>query len=93
MKSSDIDKKLITGEDWNSYFRKTYGDKNVTWENPVNSIDEIIDTPSLVTRFQPKQLAEFAEESGWKVGPLKNGRNSVSVKKFTYFNYISLMIK
>lgn len=73
MKSSKYDKKLIAGDDWNSYFRETYGSKNVTWENPVNSIDDIIDTPSLVTRFQPKQLAEFAEESGWSVGPLKNG--------------------
>ena len=39
----------------------------------MNSVDEIIDTPSLVTRFQPEQLAEFAQKSGWNVGPLKNG--------------------
>ena len=73
---SNPQKKLITGGEWNSYFKETYGSQNVIWENAVNSIDEIIDTPSLVTRMQPGQMAELAQKSGWNVGPLKNGRNS-----------------
>ena len=48
---SNPQKKLITGGEWNSYFKETYGSQNVIWENAVNSIDEIIDTPSLVTRM------------------------------------------
>jgi hypothetical protein len=31
-------KKLIIGEDWNSYFRKTYGAENVRWKSAVSSI-------------------------------------------------------
>ena len=73
---SNPQKKLITGEDWHSYFKETYGSQNVRWESAVNSIDEIIDTPSLVTRMQPEQMAELAQKSGWNVGPLKNGRSS-----------------
>ena len=82
VKSNDIDKKLITGEDWNSYFKETYGADNVQWETAVNSMEDIIDTPSLIARLKPNQLEDLTNKSSslssdtnWNYGPLKKGRS------------------
>ena len=82
VKSSGIDKKLITGEDWNSYFKENYGADNVQWETAVNSMEDIINTPSLITRLKPNQLEDLTNKSSslssdinWNYGPLKKGRS------------------
>ncbi|MGL5151161.1 MAG: hypothetical protein ACRC7N_11385 [Clostridium sp.] len=79
---SNPQKKLITGEDWNSYFKETYGADNVQWETAINSMADIIDTPSLITRLKPNQLSDLANKSSnllldinWNYGSLKIGRN------------------
>ncbi|WP_314065284.1 T7SS effector LXG polymorphic toxin [uncultured Vagococcus sp.] len=62
----------MTGKDWNNYFKEKYGAENVKWKNPA-SIDEIIDTPSILYDFHPKDVAEVMKDAGWTVGPLKKG--------------------
>lgn len=56
-------KKLITGEEWNIYFKETYVDNNVQWETAVNSMSDIINTPILITRLKPNQLADLVNKS------------------------------
>ena len=48
---------LITGEDWNAYFREQYGYDNVNWDTAFNSPNDIADMPSSITRMNPDGLA------------------------------------
>jgi len=66
-------KGYATGEDWNNYFKGKYRSENVQWDTAVNSIDDVLDMPSITTRLNPQQLAEVAEGSGWTVEPLGKG--------------------
>lgn len=61
----------MTGDDWHKYFNEKYGAENVTWESA--SIQDIIDMPSKITDFSPKQISDLARRSGWTVGPLGKG--------------------
>ncbi len=62
------------GEDWHRYFNETYGQENVMWESA--SIQDIIDMPSKITDFSPKQIANLAQANGWSVGPLGKGSSA-----------------
>lgn len=62
---------FVTGGDWHNYFNENYGADNVTWESA--SIQDIIDMPSKITDFSPKQISDLARRSGWTVGPLGKG--------------------
>ena len=64
-------KNPMTGDDWHKYFNEKYGAENVTWESA--SIQDIIDMPSKITDFSPKQISDLARRSGWTVGPLGKG--------------------
>ena len=66
-------KGITSGDDWNNYLKDKYGSSNVRWDTAVNSMDDILDTPSITTRLKPEQLADFAQNSGWKVEPLGKG--------------------
>ncbi|MEN8906039.1 MAG: hypothetical protein ABF289_08790 [Clostridiales bacterium] len=70
------EKKLLTGDDWNNYFKNTYGSKNVQWESAVKSMDDILDVPSDITKLKPQQLADLAKKEGWVVEPLGKGRKA-----------------
>ena len=69
--SSSNAKNPMTGDDWHNYFNETYGADNVTWES--TSIQDIVDMPSKITDFSPKQISDLARRSGWTVGPLGKG--------------------
>ena len=70
-KSCSNSKNPMTGDDWHKYFNEKYGAENVTWESA--SIQDIIDMPSKITDFSPKQISDLARRSGWTVGPLGKG--------------------
>lgn len=70
-KSGSNSKNPMTGDDWHKYFNEKYGAENVTWESA--SIQDIIDMPSKITDFSPKQISDLARRSGWTVGPLGKG--------------------
>ena len=55
-----------------SPFYENYGADNVTWESA--SIQDIIDMPSKITDFSPKQISNLASRNGWTVEPLGKGR-------------------
>ena len=63
---------FVTGGDWHNYFNENYGADNVTWESA--SIQDIIDMPSKITDFSPKQISNLASRNGWTVEPLGKGR-------------------
>ncbi|MFR3730682.1 PAAR-like protein [Lacrimispora sp.] len=63
----------MSGEKWNADFKSKYGKENVTWNTAANSMDDVLDMPSNVTRLTPNQLAEMAKSEGWSVGPLGKG--------------------
>lgn len=65
-------KNPMTGGDWHNYFNENYGADNVTWESA--SIQDIIDMPSKITDFSPKQISNLASRNGWTVEPLGKGR-------------------
>lgn len=67
----------VSGKDWNNYFKDKYGAGNVRWKNPVNSVDDIINTPSSLTNVNPTDIVEFVQKEGWTVTPLKKGGNAV----------------
>lgn len=69
--SGSNSKNPMTGDDWHKYFNEKYGAENVTWESA--SIQDIIDMPSKITDFSPKQISDLARRSGWTVGPLGKG--------------------
>ena len=69
--SSSNAKNPMTGDDWHNYFNETYGADNVTWESA--SIQDIIDMPSKITDFSPKQISDLATKNGWTVEPLGKG--------------------
>ena len=64
-------KNPMTGDDWHNYFNEKYGTENVTWESA--SIQDIIDMPSKITDFSPKQISDLARRNGWTVEPLGKG--------------------
>ncbi|MEI5993265.1 hypothetical protein [Candidatus Enterococcus mansonii] len=66
----------VSGKDWNNYFKDKYGAGNVQWKNPVNSIDDIINTPSSLTNVNPTDIVDFVKKEGWIVTPLKKGGNA-----------------
>jgi hypothetical protein len=66
----------VSGKDWNNYFKDKYGAGNVKWKNPVNSVDDIINTPSSLTNVNPTDIVEFVQKEGWTVTPLKKGGNA-----------------
>lgn len=55
----------MTGGDWHNYFNENYGADNVTWESA--SIQDIIDMPSKITDFSPKQISNLAKQK-WMDG-------------------------
>ena len=63
---------FVTGGDWHNYFNENYGADNVTWESA--SIQDIIDMPSKITDFSPKQISNLSSRNGWTVEPLGKGR-------------------
>ncbi len=69
--SSSNAKNPMTGDDWHNYFNETYGADNVTWES--TSIQDIVDMPSKITDFSPKQISDLATKNGWTVEPLGKG--------------------
>lgn len=72
IESSRKSKNPMTGGDWHNYFNENYGADNVTWESA--SIQDIIDMPSKITDFSPKQISNLASRNGWTVEPLGKGR-------------------
>ncbi|MBC1486127.1 hypothetical protein HB897_07800 [Listeria seeligeri] len=66
-------KQTVSGEKWNNYFKEKYGAEKVRWKNPVKSINEVIDMPSLLKSAHPEDIAEIAKQAGWTVQPLKKG--------------------
>ncbi|EOX2685991.1 T7SS effector LXG polymorphic toxin [Enterococcus faecalis] len=69
-------KNSVSGKDWNNYFKDKYGVGNVKWKNPVNSVDNIINTPSSLANVNPTDIVEFVEKEGWTATPLKKGGNA-----------------
>ncbi|RGS59979.1 hypothetical protein DWX81_18015, partial [Roseburia inulinivorans] len=72
LESGRKSKNPMTGGDWHNYFNENYGADNVTWESA--SIQDIIDMPSKITDFSPKQISNLASRNGWTVEPLGKGR-------------------
>ncbi|HHP9242123.1 TPA: T7SS effector LXG polymorphic toxin [Listeria monocytogenes] len=66
-------KQIVSGEKWNNYFKEKYGSDKVRWKDPVKSINEAIDMPSLLKKAHPEDVAEIARKAGWTVQPLKKG--------------------
>jgi len=64
----------VFGKDWNDFFKDKYG--NIKWKNPLNSIDDVINTPSSLTNVNPIDVVEFVKKEGWTVTPLKKGGNA-----------------
>lgn len=48
----------MTGDDWHRYFNDTYGADSVSWESA--SMQDIVDMPSKIIDFSPKQISEMA---------------------------------
>lgn len=67
---------MMLGDDWNNYFRETYGYENVNWETAFRSPNDIIEMPSIVTRMNPEGLYNYLNESGLAVTPLGQGTNA-----------------
>ena len=71
---SNHEQQLINGgSEWNKYLKDKYGPNKVFWETPVNSMNDIIEVPSLITNMPPNEVAQVAIKDGWSVGPLKLG--------------------
>ena len=64
-------KNPMMGDDWHNYFNQKYGTDNVTWESA--SIQDIVDMPSKITDFSPKQISELTKKNGWSVDSLGKG--------------------
>lgn len=56
-----------------NYLKDKYGSSNVRWDTDINSIDDILYKPSIITQLKPEQFADFTQNSGWKVEPLGKG--------------------
>ena len=67
------ERKLITGEDWNDYFREQYGYDNVNWDTAFSSPNDIADMPSSVTRMNPDGLQWYLNQNGIETTPLGQG--------------------
>ena len=67
-------KNPMMGDDWHNYFNQKYGTDNVTWESA--SIQDIVDMPSKITDFSPKQISELTKKNGWSVDSLGKGSTS-----------------
>lgn len=61
----------MLGDDWHKYFNEKYGTDNVTWES--SSIEDIVEMPSKITGYSPKQMSGLAAKNGWSVEPLGKG--------------------
>lgn len=66
----------VSGKDWNNYFKEKYGSANVRWKDPIKSINDAIDMPSLLSGTNPEDIVEIAIREGWIVQPLKKGSKS-----------------
>ncbi|EDO1185890.1 hypothetical protein FQS08_00005, partial [Listeria innocua] len=66
----------VSGKAWNNYFKEKYGAANVRWKDPIKSINEAIDMPSLLSGTNPEDIVEIAIREGWIVQPLKKGSKS-----------------
>ena len=66
-------KTLLTGEDWNDYFREQYGYENVNWDTAFSSPNDIADMPSSVTRMNPDGLNWYLNQNGINTTPLGQG--------------------
>ena len=69
--SGSYSKNPMTGDDWHNYFNEIYGADNVTWESA--SIQDIVNMPSKITGFSPKQISDLARKNEWSVAPLAKG--------------------
>ena len=67
---------LLTGEEWNSYFREKYGYDNVNWDTAFSSPNDIADIPSNVTRMNPDGLNNYLNKNGIETKPLGQGHLS-----------------
>lgn len=61
----------MTGDDWHRYFNDTYGADSVSWESA--SMQDIVDMPSKIIDFSPKQISEMAIKNDWSVDSLGKG--------------------
>ena len=75
-KSNLYSQSIMLGDDWNNYFRETYGYENVNWETAFDSPIDIIEMPSSVTRMNPKGLYNYLGKSSLDMGPLGRGENA-----------------
>ncbi|MDT0001454.1 T7SS effector LXG polymorphic toxin [Listeria cossartiae subsp. cayugensis] len=66
----------VSGKEWNNYFKEKYGSANVRWKDPIKSINDAIDMPSLLSGTNPEDIVEIAIREGWIVQPLKKGSKS-----------------
>ena len=80
-------RELMTGEDWNDYFREKYGYDNVNWDTAFSSPNDIIDTPSSITRMNPNGLHEYLNKNGIETKSLRYGHlKGVSYEEGGGFN-------
>jgi hypothetical protein len=57
--------KIMTGEEWNEYFKQTYGADNVTWK--ANSFEHIVRNPEVLYGATQAEISNILG-SGWTEG-------------------------
>jgi len=72
---SGSNRTLITGDDWNNYFREKYGYDQVNWETAYDSPNDIIEMPSRVTDMNPNGLYNYLQAEKLNIEPLGQGVN------------------
>ena len=72
---SGTNRTLITGADWNNYFREKYGYDQVNWKTAYDSPNDIIEMPSRVTDMNPNGLYNYLQAENLNVEPLGQGVN------------------
>ena len=72
---NDTNRSLITGDDWNMYFREKYGYDKVNWETAYDSPNDIIVMPSRVTDMNPDGLYNYLQAEKLDIKPLGQGVN------------------
>lgn len=61
------------GSEWDEYFRRQYGDKNVHWDTKIKSTDDIFKNPEIIKDITPDKLADLFRRDGWEVEALGRG--------------------
>ena len=56
------DKTLLTGDEWNEYFKDEYGSENVHWK--PNSFDDIVNDPSRMVGYTESEMESILKD-GW----------------------------